>query len=90
VRIAFNEQAKTFGRTGGAATQSSQGESRGKIWRTKLIKTIGGYVAQNQIIACLKMLTIDAVPSPQGDLVVTCHSGLAGLGHWSARQRKTI
>lgn len=51
------------------------GESRGKIWRTKLVKTSAGYVAQNNLIACLTMLTIDAVPTPQGDLIITCHSG---------------
>ncbi len=51
------------------------GESRGKIWRTKLVKTAAGYVAQNNLIACLSMLTIDAVPTPQGGLIVTCHSG---------------
>jgi len=32
-------------------------------------------VAQNHIFACLQMLTIDACVSPQGDLVVCCHSG---------------
>ncbi|MCI0745115.1 MAG: hypothetical protein L0Y58_06900, partial [Verrucomicrobia subdivision 3 bacterium] len=56
------------------------GESRGKIWRTKLAKTAAGYVAQNQLIARLSMLTIDAVPSPRGDLAVTCHSGAPDWG----------
>lgn len=51
------------------------GESRGKIWRTKLVKTAAGYVAKNDLVACLSMLTIDAVPTPQGDLLVACHSG---------------
>jgi putative heme-binding domain-containing protein len=51
------------------------GESRGKIWRTKLVKTPDDYVAQNQLIACLKMLTIDAIPTPDGGLLVTCHGG---------------
>src|SRR6185503_6811126 len=51
------------------------GESRGKIWRTKLAKTPLGYVAQNHLIACLSLLTVDACVSPQGDLVVACHSG---------------
>src|SRR5258706_15295421 len=35
------------------------GESRGKLWRTKLAKTAAGYVAQNNLVACLSMLTID-------------------------------
>ncbi|MGI8603565.1 MAG: ThuA domain-containing protein [Verrucomicrobiales bacterium] len=51
------------------------GEARGKIWRTKLVKTPLGYVAQNHLIACLGMLAVDACVSPQGDLVVACHSG---------------
>ncbi|HWF20464.1 MAG TPA: c-type cytochrome, partial [Verrucomicrobiae bacterium] len=56
------------------------GESRGKIWRTKLVKTADGYVAQNSIIACLKMLTIDAIPTPDGGLLVTCHGGAPDWG----------
>ena len=56
------------------------GESRGKIWRTKLVKTAAGYVAQNNLIACLSMLTVDAVPTPQGDLLVACHSGAPDWG----------
>lgn len=51
------------------------GESRGKIWRTRLAKTPSGYVTHNHLIACLTMLTIDACVSPHGDLVVACHSG---------------
>jgi putative heme-binding domain-containing protein len=56
------------------------GESRGKLFRTKLVKTPAGYVAQNELIACLQMLTIDATPTPQGDLLVTCHSGKPDWG----------
>jgi putative heme-binding domain-containing protein len=56
------------------------GESRGKIWRTTLVKTAAGYVAQNHLIACLTMLTIDAMPTPQGDLLVCCHSGKPDWG----------
>jgi len=51
------------------------GASRGKIWRTKLAKTPLGYVAQNHLIACLGLLAIDACVTPQGDLLVACHSG---------------
>jgi putative heme-binding domain-containing protein len=51
------------------------GESRGKLYRTKLVKTHDGYVADNQLIACLGMLTVDSCVSPKGDLVVSCHSG---------------
>ena len=56
------------------------GESRGKIWRTKLVKTAAGYVAKNELIACLTTLTIDAVPTPQGDLLVACHTGAPDWG----------
>ncbi len=56
------------------------GESRGKIWRTKLVKTDAGYVAQNNLIGCVSMLAIDAIPTPQGDLLVTCHSGAPDWG----------
>ncbi|MDQ3621771.1 MAG: ThuA domain-containing protein [Verrucomicrobiota bacterium] len=51
------------------------GESRGKIWRTKLAKTPLGYVAQNHLIACFGLLVVDACVTPQGDLLVACHSG---------------
>jgi len=52
------------------------GESRGKLYRTKLVRQADGdYVAQNQLIACLSMLTVDCCLSPRGDLLVACHSG---------------
>jgi len=76
----FNNGPKLFGPDWWRGDAIIAGESRGKIWRTKLVKTPAGYVGQNQIIACLNMLTIDAVPSPDGDLVVTCHSGLPDWG----------
>lgn len=57
------------------------GEARGKIYRTKLIKTAAGYVGQNQIIACLSWLTIDQCVSPRGDLVVAAHSGPPDWGN---------
>lgn len=51
------------------------GESRGKLWRTQLVKSAAGYVASSQLIACLQLLTVDACVAPNGDLVVACHSG---------------
>lgn len=51
------------------------GYSRGKLYRTRLVKSAGGYVAQNQIFANLGMLTADVCVSPRGDLVVAAHSG---------------
>ncbi len=51
------------------------GESRGKLFRTSLVKTPAGYVARNQIVACLASLPVDVALSPAGGLVVACHSG---------------
>jgi putative heme-binding domain-containing protein len=76
--LVFNESAgggPTFGPRGWAGDALIAGESRGKIYRTKLVKTPAGYVAQNHLLARLNMLTIDVCVSPQGDLVVTTHSG---------------
>ena len=56
------------------------GESRGKIWRTKLAKTAAGYVAKTDLLACLNLLVIDAVPTPGGDLLVCGHSGKPDWG----------
>lgn len=57
------------------------GESRGKIFRTKLAKTKAGYVARNDLVACLGMLAVDCAISPQGDLLVACHSGEPDWGN---------
>ena len=48
------------------------GESRGKLWRTKLAKTAAGYVAMNQLIASMNLLVVDCAISPEGDLVICC------------------
>lgn len=64
------------------------GESRGKIYRTKLVKTSAGYVADNQLIACLQMLTIDSCVTPKGDLIVSCHSGPPDWGTGPAGEGK--
>ncbi|MEO6036687.1 MAG: ThuA domain-containing protein, partial [Verrucomicrobiota bacterium] len=56
------------------------GESRGKIWRVKLVKTPGGYVGREFMIARLSMLTMDVAISPKGDLYVCCHSGKPDWG----------
>lgn len=80
----FNEPVagsdQTFGPDWWRGDALMSGESRGKIWRTKLVKTATGYVAQNSLIACLSMLTIDAIPTPRGDLLVACHSGSPDWG----------
>jgi hypothetical protein len=51
------------------------GYSRGKLYRTTLVKTDRGYVADAAVLGCLDMLTVDAALSPSGDLVVATHSG---------------
>jgi putative heme-binding domain-containing protein len=51
------------------------GESRGKLFRTELANSQSGYVARNAVIACLNQLTIDSCVSPDGSLIVACHSG---------------
>jgi putative heme-binding domain-containing protein len=51
------------------------GYSRGKLHRTRLAKSEAGYVAQDHLLACLNMLTVDACVTPQGDLLVSVHSG---------------
>ena len=51
------------------------GASRGKLWRTKLVKTAAGYVADTELIASLGMIAVDCAISPEGDLVVACHAG---------------
>jgi putative heme-binding domain-containing protein len=75
----FNEPLKAGGSTFGpkewAGDALVTGESRGKLFRTKLVKSATGYVARTQLIACLGMLTIDCCLAPDGSLVVTCHSG---------------
>src|SRR5262249_49744980 len=56
------------------------GYSRGKLYRTTLAKSHAGYVARNQLLACLCMLTMDACVAPDGALVVACHSGKPDWG----------
>ena len=51
------------------------GESRGKLYRTKLVRTEEGYVAHNEIIAGMGVLAIDACVSPKGEIRLCAHSG---------------
>ncbi|MDY3554272.1 ThuA domain-containing protein [Gemmata sp. JC717] len=75
----FNEPVKpggpTFGPKSWAGDALVTGESRGKLYRTQLVKTESGYVAKNHLFAALSMLTIDCCVGPDGALVVACHSG---------------
>src|SRR5262249_22551857 len=49
--------------------------SRGKLYRTQLVRTGAGYVSRNHLLASLDMLCCDACVSPRGELVVSVHSG---------------
>ena len=75
----FNEplaaQSATWGPAFWAGDAMVTGESRGKLFRTKLVKTPAGYVAQNQIIACMALLPVDVALAPAGDLLVAGHTG---------------
>jgi putative heme-binding domain-containing protein len=75
----FNEPVNEGGPIFGPAAWSGDalvtGESRGKLYRTKLVKTPAGYVARTNLLAALGMLTVDACIAADGGLVVCCHSG---------------
>jgi putative heme-binding domain-containing protein len=80
--LQFNEPVNgglTFGPAAWRGDALVCGYSRGKLYRTKLAKIelagTPGYVAQNHLLASLDMLMADACVSPQGDLVVSVHSG---------------
>jgi len=79
----FNESVNggpVFGPASWAGDALVTGESRGKIYRTQLVKTAAGYVAQNHLIACLNFLTVDACVTPRGDLLIACHTGKPDWG----------
>lgn len=65
----------TFGPEFWAGDAFVCGYSRGKIWRTKLVKSPAGYVAQSHLFACLNMLTVDSCITPRGEMVIAVHSG---------------
>jgi putative heme-binding domain-containing protein len=79
----FNESVNggpTFGPAYWAGDALVAGESRGKLYRTKLVKTAAGYVAQNHLIGCVAALTTDVCVTPRGELVVSTHSGKPDWG----------
>ena len=89
--INFNiphKDGTVFGPTWWANDALVCGYSRGKIYRTKLVKTSVGYVAQNDIIASVASLTVDACVSPKGDMVVSTHSGPPDWGFGPQAQGK--
>ncbi len=78
--MAFNlpvmANGPTFGPVDWRGDLFMTGESRGKLYRTRVIKDhTGRYVADNQLIACLNLLTVECCVTPRGDLLIACHSG---------------
>ncbi|MBX9580780.1 MAG: ThuA domain-containing protein [Gemmataceae bacterium] len=71
----FNDGTRPFGPKEWAGDAFVTGYSRGKLYRTKLVKTPAGYVGRTQLLASLPMLTIDACTSPDGQMLVACHGG---------------
>jgi putative heme-binding domain-containing protein len=81
--LVFNESSarqRRFGPDWWEGDAFVAGESRGKIWRVKLVKTASGYVGRENIFARLNLLTTDVAISPGGDLYVSCHSGKPDWG----------
>ncbi|QDT05663.1 PA14 domain protein [Rubripirellula lacrimiformis] len=56
------------------------GFSRGKLWRAPLAKTRAGYVGKQIQFAAFESLLTDVAVSPNGDLLVTGHSGRPDWG----------
>ena len=93
VGMVFNEGVNggpTFGPVSWASDALVCGESRGKLYRTRLFKTQQGYVAQNHIIASMGMLLVDACVTPKGDLLLACHSGPPDWGTGPAGEGKVF
>ncbi|NOS68874.1 MAG: c-type cytochrome [Verrucomicrobia bacterium] len=79
-RSGTNPGRKVFGPAWWEGDAFVAGESRGKIWRVRLDRTLRGYTGREFLIARLSMLTTDVAISPKGDLYVCCHSGQPDWG----------
>lgn len=66
---------KRFGPSEWADDAFVTGYSRGKLYRTEVVRTPQGYIARNSLFACLNMLPADCCLTPDGGLLVCCHSG---------------
>lgn len=77
--LQFNDpvtaEGKTFGPRAWAGDAFVTGYSRAKLYRTKLVPSDPGYIAQNQLIAQFNMLLCDIGLTQQGDLLACVHSG---------------
>ncbi|HVJ67878.1 MAG TPA: ThuA domain-containing protein, partial [Caulifigura sp.] len=79
----FNEPVNggpVFGPASWRSDVFVSGYSRGRLYRTSLVKTDAGYVAKSQLFAVLSKLTVDACITPQGGLLVATHSGIPDWG----------
>ena len=80
----FNTKSSSGGRSFGPPWWEGNaivcGYSRGKLFRTELVKVRGEYVARSALIGVAGMLLVDACVSPAGDLVVAAHSGAPDWG----------
>ena len=102
VGLAFNKpvaaDATHFGPSEWRGDALVAAMSRGKIYRTKLVKTDAGYVAKNETFAQLQRIIIDQAVSPDGALAVTLHSGSPDWGSgptgtgelWKIAPQKTL
>ncbi len=102
VGLTFNEPvaagAPHFGPNAWRGDALVAAMSRGKIYRTKLVKSAAGYVAKNEIFAQLQHIIIDQAVSPDGALAVTLHSGSPDWGSgptgtgelWKIAPQKTL
>lgn len=81
--LTFNEASQdhaSFGPSFWEGDAIISGYSRGKVWRTKLAKSASGYVSHTDLIASARVLIVDSIVSPSGELVVSTHSGQPDWG----------
>ncbi|MFO0907523.1 MAG: PQQ-dependent sugar dehydrogenase [Isosphaeraceae bacterium] len=82
--LVFNEPvvpaSATFGPSWWRGNALVCGYSRGKLYRTELVKSRGTYVARNETIGLATTLVVDACVAPEGSLVVASHGGLPDWG----------
>jgi len=74
------ENRKPFGPAQWEGNAIVTGFSRGKLWRVPLAKTRAGYVGKQIQFAAFESLLTDVALSPDGQLLVTCHSGSPDWG----------
>ncbi len=74
-RIGSSDNAVCFGPAHWWDDALVCGYSRGNLYRTSLYRDEAGYLAQNQLVAVLRHLTLDTCVAPDGGLVIATHSG---------------